>query len=60
MMCDVCCDNESIDYLFLHFPIAIFVWSKLFQVVGLQWVIPETFSSMLMQEFEGFGKVGKG
>jgi hypothetical protein len=32
--------GESIDHLFLHCMIAIELWSRIFQLFGVVWVMP--------------------
>ena len=54
--CILCKGNgESIDHLFLHCPVTIGLWHKLFNLVGLAWVPPRSIEDMLVIAFKGLG-----
>ena len=54
--CILCKGNgESIDHLFLHCPITIGLWHKLFNLAGLAWVPPRSIEDMLVIAFKGLG-----
>jgi hypothetical protein len=40
--------NESIDHLFLHCDVARDLWSAIFSLFGVTWVMPETVLDMLV------------
>ncbi|RVX22973.1 hypothetical protein CK203_008452 [Vitis vinifera] len=51
--CILCKGNgESIDHLFLHCPVTIGLWNKLFKLAGLDWVPPRSFEDMLCGKSE--------
>ncbi|RVW92389.1 hypothetical protein CK203_032500 [Vitis vinifera] len=53
--CILCKGNgESIDHLFLHCPIIIGLWHKLFNLAGLAWVPPRSIVDIMVIAFKGF------
>ncbi|RVW99862.1 Transposon TX1 uncharacterized 149 kDa protein [Vitis vinifera] len=59
--CILCKGNgESIDHLFLHCPVTIGLWNKLFKLDGLDWVPPRSFEDMLVIAFKGLGNSLRG
>ena len=59
--CILCKGNgESIDHLFLHCPVTIGLWHKLFNLVGLACVPPRSIEGMLVIAFKGLGNSLKG
>ena len=47
--CDMCkVSGESTDHLFLHCPIATDLWSCMFSLFGLHWVMPKGVLPFLM------------
>ncbi|RVW27818.1 hypothetical protein CK203_107068 [Vitis vinifera] len=59
--CILCKGNgESIDHLFLHCPITIGLWHKLFDLAGLVWVPPRSLEDMLVITFKGLGNSLRG
>ena len=48
-------NGESIDHLFLHCPVTIGLWHKLFNLAGLVWVPPRSIEDMLVIAFKGLG-----
>ena len=42
-----CCDGETMDLLFLHCKFSHALWSAIFEVFGIHWVMPMTISSLL-------------
>ncbi|KAJ9676364.1 hypothetical protein PVL29_025068 [Vitis rotundifolia] len=59
--CILCKGNgESIDHLFLHCPVTIGLWHKLFNLAGLVWVPPRSFVDMLVIAFKGLGNSLRG
>ena len=54
--CILCKRNgESFDHLFLHCPLTIGLWHKLFDLVGLVWVPPRSIEDMMIIAFRGLG-----
>ncbi|RVW54250.1 LINE-1 reverse transcriptase-like [Vitis vinifera] len=53
-------NGESIDHFFLHYPVTIGLWHKLFNLVGLVWVPPRSFEDMLVIAFKGLGNSLRG
>ena len=47
--------RETIDHLFLHFPITLGLWHKIFSQAGMDWVQPSSISDMLVISFKCFG-----
>ena len=47
--------SEIIDHLFLHFPITLGLWHKIFSQAGMDWVQPSSISDMLVISFKCFG-----
>ncbi|RVW91655.1 Protein HLB1 [Vitis vinifera] len=61
LQCILCKGNgESIDHLFLHCPVTIGLWNKLFKLAGLDWVPPRSFEDMLVIAFKGLGNSLRG
>ncbi|RVW19678.1 Structural maintenance of chromosomes protein 3, partial [Vitis vinifera] len=59
--CILCKGNgESIDHLFLHCPITIGLWHRLFNLVGVIWVPPRSIEDMLVISFKGLGNSVRG
>ncbi|RVX00585.1 hypothetical protein CK203_036930 [Vitis vinifera] len=52
--------GESIDHLFLHCPVTIGLWHKLFNLARLVWVPPRSFEDMLVITFKGLGNSLRG
>ena len=44
-MCKRC--GESMDHIFLHYPIAYELWSMVFCLFGIHWVMPYHVSELL-------------
>ena len=46
--CYMCCCNEkSVDYLLLHYPVTHSLWVQMLQVFGIQWVMPGSMESLV-------------
>ena len=46
--CYMCKSNgESVDYLFLHYPVAMDLWSMVLGLFGLSWVMPHSVLGLL-------------
>jgi len=46
--CYMCkCSRESVDHLLLHCPIAVQLWSMVFTLFGLYWVMPKSVVDLL-------------
>ncbi|RVW64358.1 hypothetical protein CK203_047027 [Vitis vinifera] len=59
--CILCKGNgELIDHLFLHCPITIGLWHKLFNLAGLAWVPPRSIVDMMVIAFKGLGNSLRG
>ena len=59
--CILCKGSEElIDHLFLHCPVTIGFWHKLFNLAGLVWVPPRSFEDMLVITFKGLGNSLRG
>ena len=54
VMCGV--NSKSVSHLFLHCPVADFLWSTLFGIFGECWVCFATVDQLLLTSFVGFGK----
>ena len=54
--CLCCCDGESMDHLLLHCKFAHALWSEIYAVSGIQWVMPKTVNSLLFVWRNWFGK----
>ncbi|RVW37832.1 hypothetical protein CK203_087876 [Vitis vinifera] len=53
-------NGESIDHLFLHCPVTIGLWHRLFNLVGVIWVPPRSIEDMLVISFKGLGNSVRG
>ncbi|RVW41560.1 putative ribonuclease H protein [Vitis vinifera] len=54
--CILCKGNgESIDHLFLHCPVTIGLWHRMFNLVGLVWIPLRSLEDMLVITFKGLG-----
>ena len=59
--CILCKGNrESIDHLFLHCPVTIGLWHKLFNLAVLAWVPPRSIVNMMVIAFKGLGNSLRG
>ena len=45
--CMCCCNEESVDHLLLHCPVAHSLWVQILQVFGIQWVMPSSVESLV-------------
>ena len=46
--CCMCyCNEESVDHLLLHCPMAHFLWVHMLQVFGIQWVMSGSVESLV-------------
>ena len=45
--CMCCCNEESMDHLLQHCPVAHFLWVQMLQVFGIQWVMPGSVESLV-------------
>ena len=52
--------GESIDHIFLHCPITIGLWHKLFNLARLAWVPPRSIVAMMVIAFKGLGNSLRG
>ena len=48
--CPMCLeDEEMVHHLLIHCPFAHRVWSKLFEMFGMEWVMPRTVEVLFVQ-----------
>ena len=45
--CMCCCNEESMDHLFIHCPVAYSLWVQMLQVFGIQWIMPGSVESLV-------------
>ena len=45
--CMCCCNEETVDHLLLHCPVAHSLWVYMYQIFGIQWVIPGSVESLV-------------
>ena len=46
--CYMCqCNGELVDHLFLHFPVAMDLWSMVLCLFGVSWVMPQSVVGLL-------------
>ena len=45
--CLCCCDGETVDHLLLHCNFSHALWSAIFEVFVIHWVMPKTVYSLL-------------
>ena len=45
--CMCCCNEEFVDHLLLHCPVAHSLWIQMLQVFGIQWVMPGSMESLV-------------
>ncbi|RVX01566.1 DUF724 domain-containing protein 7 [Vitis vinifera] len=48
-------NGESIDHLFLHCPVTIGLWHRMFNLIGLVWIPLRSLEDMLVITFKGLG-----
>ena len=41
------CNGESVDHLFLHYPVAMDMWAMVFGLFGVSWVMPQSVVGLL-------------
>ena len=46
------CNGESVDHLFLHCPAAMDMWSMVFGLFGVSWVIPQSVVELGVSMFD--------
>ena len=46
-------NGEWIDHLFIHYPVTIGLWHKLFNLAGFAWVPPRSIVDMVVIAFKG-------
>ena len=51
-----CCDGETVDLLFLYCKFSHALWSAIFEVFGIHWVMWKTVSALLFAWRNWFGK----
>ncbi|GMP73853.1 hypothetical protein CsSME_00031458 [Camellia sinensis var. sinensis] len=50
--CIMCCkDGESLDHLFLHYPVVLSLWHRLFVLRNVMWLAPKGSVHMLLIDF---------
>lgn len=54
--CLCCCDGETMNHLRLHYKLSHALWSAIFEVFGIHWIMPKTISSLLFAWRNWFGK----
>ena len=55
--CYMCkCNGESVDLLFLHYPVARDLWSMVFGLFGVSWVMPQSVVGLLACWLGRFGR----
>ncbi|RVW84726.1 Transposon TX1 uncharacterized 149 kDa protein [Vitis vinifera] len=52
--------GETVDHLFLHCPLTMGLWYRLFQLTKIDWVLPRSIFDMLSTNFNGFGSFKRG
>ena len=52
-------DSENIDHLFVHCPVARWIWCKLFGIGGESWVMPDCVAKLFHIKFWGLGRSKK-
>ena len=59
--CSLCKGSgELVDHLFLHCPITLGLWHKLFRATNLEWVPLRNIGDIFIISFKGLGKSIKG
>ncbi|RVW92839.1 LINE-1 retrotransposable element ORF2 protein [Vitis vinifera] len=60
-ICMLCMkQGETVDHLFLHCPLTMGLWYRLFQLTKIDWVPPRSIFDMLSTNFNGFGSSKRG
>ena len=52
--------SETIDHLFLHHPIILGLWHRIFSQAGMDWVRPDSICDMMVISFKCFGNSNRG
>lgn len=53
-ICKLCMEyRESVDHLFLHCPLALGLWYRLFRLAKMDWVPPKSICDMMIISYEG-------
>ena len=53
-------NGESINYLFLHCPLTLGLWHRLFSLARMDWVPPRSIGDMMITFFRGLGNLIRG
>ena len=53
-------NKGTIDHLFLHYPITLGLWHRIFSQAGMEWVQPSSICNMLVISFKCFGNFIRG
>ena len=60
-ICKLCIKHgELTDHLFLHSPLTIRLWHKLFRIAKMDWVPPRSIFDIVNINYKGFGKSKRG
>ena len=51
-----CCNGENADHLLLHCPVAVVLWSWIFQAFGVHWVLSGKVADLLFSWWNGLGR----
>ena len=51
-------NGEMVDHLLIHCNVAYALWGDVFQMFGIQWVLPGNVASLLFSYINWFGKQG--
>ena len=50
------CNDESVDHLFIHCPVAMDLWSMVLGLFGVSWVMPQSIVGLLACQQGWFGR----
>lgn len=55
--CMCCCSREMVDHLLIHYEIAHALWSEVFTIFGIQWVLLDKLASFTLVGAVGLGNI---
>ena len=60
-VCLLCIESgKTVDHIFLHWPLSLGLWHRLFSLVHVDWVPPRSICDMMSISYRGLGNTSRG
>ena len=60
-VCLLCIESgKTVDHIFLHWPLSLGLWHRLFSLVHVDWVPPKSICDMMSISYRGLGNTSRG